>query len=468
MKYLSMVSILFLLTTPLIAQQYTIQWADTVDNGSEDFAYGIALDAHGNVYVTGKSIIGANYDYLTIKYDPAGNTLWADTVDNGGDDIAGGVAVDLLGDGSVFVAGHSRMGANADFHPIKYDSMGNILASDTVDFGYNDLAFGISANGPYPNNNFAFAGESDNGTDIDFMILKYDPSLLPHFFKTIDNGGDDHGRRAVLDANDNLYATGYSSIGSNYDYYTVMYDLYGTFVWADTFDNGGNDLAWDIALDANKNVYVTGQSYNAGADDFLTIKYDSLGTFLWGDTPGIGDFAFGLAVDPQFNIYVAGRRYNGSDFDDLVIKYDSSGILIWADTIDNGDTEYFWDIAVDAAENIYVTGHSIIGGDADYFTVKYLCLTATNEYDTPSRSPMRNEIKIASICRTAASYSYHTAQDGQYSLSLHSIDGRMMLNLRGCGKGSHTAQLPVLAPGIYFLRLEQNGAAVVKKIAIIE
>ena len=104
-------------------------WAK-VKNGaanSYDYAYALAVDGSGNVYVTGISYNGSDYDYLTVAYDSAGTELWA-KVKNGAansDNRAYALAVD--GSGNVYVTGYSYNGANYDYLTVAYDSAGNEL-----------------------------------------------------------------------------------------------------------------------------------------------------------------------------------------------------------------------------------------------------------------------------------------------------------------------------------------------------
>ena len=108
-------------------------WTRTYHNAS-DSAWAIAIDASGDVYVTGRSSSdgtpnNTNTDYATIKYDSAGSVLWVsrfngpqNTVDQA--DQAFDIAVDSLG--NAYVTGMSLgIGSLGDYATVKYDSSGN-------------------------------------------------------------------------------------------------------------------------------------------------------------------------------------------------------------------------------------------------------------------------------------------------------------------------------------------------------
>ncbi len=363
------VSLVLIGVLTLNAQQYVIERADTLDNGGDDYAQGIAIDTSGNVYVTGISF-DSTTNYLTVKYDSLGNILWTATIDNGNDDYARGIAVD--NNGNVYVTGVSYIDSTYDYLTIKYDSMGNIVWKDTLDNGSTDKSYGIAVDG---SGNVYVTGYSYIGSSYDYLTVKYDVSGNILRVDTLDNGSSDYARGIAVDASGNVYITGYFDNGSNDDYLTVKYDSSWNIVWADTVDNGATDEAYGIAVDKQKNIYVTGKSYIGSDRDYLTLKYDSLGNTVWADTLNDGnrDYAKGIAVDNSGNIYVTGYSYNSStyDADYLTVKYDASGNPVWSDTLDNGDYDAAYGIAVDNSGNIYVTGQSYIGSNFDYLTVKY-------------------------------------------------------------------------------------------------
>jgi len=107
------------------------QWVARYNAPSDttDIAYGIALDANNNVYVTGYSIgAGGNFDYLTIKYNTNGVQQWLARYNGPGLSLDGAIdiAVDPIGaTPNVYVTGRSTgVNANEDICTIKYNSAG--------------------------------------------------------------------------------------------------------------------------------------------------------------------------------------------------------------------------------------------------------------------------------------------------------------------------------------------------------
>ncbi len=47
----------------------TIVWNKVYDSGNADVAWGVAVDGEANVYVTGSSHNGTDWDYLILKYE---------------------------------------------------------------------------------------------------------------------------------------------------------------------------------------------------------------------------------------------------------------------------------------------------------------------------------------------------------------------------------------------------------------
>ncbi len=370
---------LFVFPVVLVAQG-TILWADIIDNGDDDQAYGVAVDNSNNIIVTGYSFIGGSKDYFTVKYDSNGTILWADTLDNGSNDVAYGAAVD--NSNNIIITGYSFIGGNDDYFTVKYDSNGTILWADTIDNGYDDYATGVAVDN---SNNIIITGYSFIGGNDDYFTVKYDSNGTILWADTIDNSSYDYAKGVTVDNSNNIIITGGSSGLVFGDYFTVKYDSNGTILWADTIDNGYDDYAYGVAVDNSNNIIVTGASYITGAytADYFTVKYDSNGTILWADTIDNGhhDVATGVAADNSNNIIVTGVSFihvGGGEY--FTVKYDSSGTIQWADTVDNGWFDVARGVAVDNSNNIIVTGDFYLyDDDNDYLTIKYAPTSGISE-----------------------------------------------------------------------------------------
>ena len=99
-----------------------VQWLRIYKGPADlyDYAYGIALDNAGNIYVTGQSDgISSSRDCATIKYDPDGNEKWIQRYNGPANNFDGAQAILTDNNGNVYVTGMT-WGNQNDFVTIKY------------------------------------------------------------------------------------------------------------------------------------------------------------------------------------------------------------------------------------------------------------------------------------------------------------------------------------------------------------
>jgi len=358
-----------------------------------DTASALALDAMGNVYVTGWSDVSVfNSDYATIKYDSTGNQLWVARYNGSwdSDDLAFAVVTDASG--NIYVTGQSR-GPGAV--TIKYDTNGNQLwvarYSNPGVFVFESARYiAVDASGNVYVTGFGFG----SGTGFDYATVKYDSSgnqlWVARYRGTLDSY--DFPTAMEIDTSGNVYVTGCSKrSGTGHDYATVKYDSSGNQLWASRYngpENSVDNRATAIAIDISGNVYVTGFSVGSGTDDdYATVKYDSAGNQLWviryNGPANKSDVAYAIAVDKSGNVYVTGRSYGSStSINYATIKYDTNGNLQWVARSSGPANSYDAALAIelDGSCNIYVTGFYAedllpdddrILWDRNYATVKY-------------------------------------------------------------------------------------------------
>ncbi len=340
-----------------------------------DQANAIAVDTLGNAYVTGftssadfptaspinAATAGGNDIFLT-KIDPTGAALVYSTYLGGTtDDVANGLAIDAAG--NVFITGstssvdfpvvggvQAAAGGVLDAFVTEVNSAGTALVFSTYLGGSGDdvaNALALDTSG-----NIYVTG---NSKSIDFPLVSpiqavlADPTWGDVFITKIATGGAaisystylggtlwDAGNAITTDASGNAYVTGFSnsadfpvasaiqsSLAGNNDVILVKVDPTGAALVFSTYI-GGTD--WDsgsaIALAPTGEIYLTGvtwspdypvasaiQSTMGGVTDAFVTEVDAAGTaimmstYLGGSDAENGN---GLAVDASGNVYVAG------------------------------------------------------------------------------------------------------------------------------------------------------------------
>ncbi len=355
---------------------------------SYDEATALAVDAGGNVYVTGYSLIsGTTTDYITIKYNFRGEQQWIARFNGPANSNDEAMAITVDGAGHLLITGVSwGVGTNYDYVTIKYTSLGEQewVVRYTGSYGsYKASAMAVDAIGN------VYVTGTGRGVDVysDYVTIKYNAGGELQWVRRYNGPGNrfDEATAIAVDRAGNVYVTG-TSDGSDIesDYATIKYNAHGERQWVARYNGPSNkrDYATAIGIDRAGNVYVTGSSHNEGENwDYATLKYNAHGRQQWAarynGTGNKRDNASALRVDPVGNVYVTGTSDGrDTDSDYATIKYNARGERQWVARYNGpgNKSDYPSDLVIDPLENVYVTGSSMGTSsaiDTDYATIKY-------------------------------------------------------------------------------------------------
>ncbi|MGA2669569.1 MAG: SBBP repeat-containing protein, partial [Ignavibacteria bacterium] len=392
-SFILFISICFISSKPFA--QPSQQWVKKYNGpgiNKGDIGTAVVTDANGNIYVTGQvSGYGADLDYTTIKYNNSGVQQWLviyhgplDTSNN----YATAIAVDASG--NVYITGASMgIGTQADFATIKYNSAGVQLwlaryngPGNSGDYG---RAIAVDDSG-----NVYVTGESYNTSSLyNFATVKYNSSGVQQWASIYNGPGNntDEPTRLAIDNSGNVYVTGYTINGNVTEYATVKYNSSGVQQWASIYNGTNNttSIANGITVDHQGYVYITGRSIQSGTnEDIVTIKYNpSTGDSVWvrkfNSTASNPDEGYGIAADRYNNIYVTGasNSLSNSTWGIVDIKYNSSGVQQWAAvyTPPGRQSSYGKKIVIDSLGNSFIGGYSLTYTASlhteDYLTAKF-------------------------------------------------------------------------------------------------
>jgi len=339
---------------------------------SNDYAYGVATDSSGNVYVAGGTNGGldgntnaGNTDLFVVKYNSSGTKQWTRQLGSSSRDSANGVATDSSG--NVYVTGMTNGGLDGcknagieDLFVVKYNSSGtkqwtNQLGSSSRDSA-DDVATDSSGNIYVTGTTYSELDGNTSAGKADLFVVKYNSSGTKQWANQLGTWDTDFANGVATDSSGNVYVTGstYRSLdgntsAGNADLFVVKYNSSGTKQWTKQLGSSSNDYANDVVTDSSGNAYVTGTTYggldgntSAGNADLFVVKYNSSGTKQWTKQLGTSstDTANGVTTDSSGNIYVAGGTYGGLDgntsagVNDLfIVKYNSSGTKQWTNQL---------------------------------------------------------------------------------------------------------------------------------------
>jgi hypothetical protein len=522
-------------TKPLVIDPVLVYSTYFGGTGSGDQPYSIAVDATGSVYVAGfttstdlpiiggaQSTYAGQTDAFIVKLDPTGTQVVYSTYIGGSStDEAHSLAVDA--GGNVYITGfttspnfpivngfQATRGGAQDAYFLKLNSAGNAIVfssylggtaddrpfSLAIDPSNNIYIAGSTASGNFPTMNPYQANSAGGFADIFVTKIGTTGSLL---YSTYVGGfGNDQPLGIAVDAAGGAYVTGFTTSlnfpvvnavqvgfgGNPDDAFVFKLSPAGSALEYSTFLGGiASDNGVRIAVDKEGGAYVTGMTASlnfptakayqilpAGESDaFLTRlspdgKTVVFSTFFGGFQTESGT---GIAVDVTGNIYVAGytnsfdlptangiQQFIGGNRDAFIVKFMPDGnSTMFATFLGGLEADAAVSMAVDATENIYVTG---LTNSANFpivtpvqetnATAQDVFIAKINAKDIVASSPFQvasqgGSSVITRGTRTDAVFGYATAEPGTAGARL---TGLAIVDSRQ--QGAIASEVAVLAP----------------------
>ena len=306
-----------------------VQWqrrlGATTTNG-----YNIAVDIYGNVYACGRATVGGSSTaLLTVKYNSSGTLQWQKVLyvpfDNNAQ--AYGIAVDASG--NVYTTGRILPSSVFQTQIVKYDTSGTLIWQKTLSnsFGSSGSSVAVDSSG----NVYAGGNMTPDGTNYYFQISKFNTSGTLLWQRKLSDGS---GTGIAVDSSGNVYVSGYKV--SNNNFIVAKYNTSGTIQWQRTLAGSGN--ATSIAVDSSGNVYASGWSAGFQIVKYDTSGTIQWQRTL--DSSGASPLAYGIAVDSSGKIYVSGYATISSNTASLFAKLPGDGSLTGTYTVGSTSFTY--------------------------------------------------------------------------------------------------------------------------------
>lgn len=347
-------------------------------------------DSSNFSYLTGYIVDSSRIKLITIKLDPAGNSVWSSVtaIPNHETHISHSITVDNLNNVYVLLDARNVATSRTDFIIVKYNSAGTIIAQKIFEGSTEGDDNGIKILCDAQGNIFAAVNSFFTSSAADIVIYKLDPNLNEIYNKRINGqGNSDDGIVDMKLAYDNkiLFTAKVAGAGSSSDIGTYKIDnSTGEILWQKFYNGVGNDidLPYSMTTDLNNNILVTGYARNSHliqSEDVITLKYDAIGNLLWSrvynDSVNGSDQGFSICTDASGNVYIGGAGDHGNDhLAYLTLKYDADGNFVWKGSYHyyHLSEDFIYKIAVNNAQDIFISGISFSNtSDYDITTIKY-------------------------------------------------------------------------------------------------
>jgi hypothetical protein len=397
-------------------------WYKFLGDGAYEVVGGVAVDGSGNVLYTGYfqgtvdfgggplTATGMSSDIFLAKYDPTGNYLWAARYGDSQVQEASGIAVDA--EGNVVITGNNEgvldfgngtpltTAGLADIFVAKFDPTGKALWAK--DYGdpttQSGQSVAVDAQG-----NIGLTGNMQGTTNFgpgvltsagmdDLFVAKLDPSGNTLWSQRYGDATEQFGWFVAFDPSGDVVVTadfqGTIDVGKGplvsagaYDVLLAKLDPNGNAIFGKRWGDSLNQLGDCVAVDPAGEIVLSGGFQGsidlgmgaATAADMgakYLAKFDPNGNTLWSKTFGDGDpFDWtALALDPKGGVTIVGEFVTSIDFgegpiqakgsyDIFAARFDTGGQVVWGDRYGAEDSQYAQSVALNTAGDVVMGGY---------------------------------------------------------------------------------------------------------------
>ncbi len=364
---------------------------------ADDAAYGIALDAARNPYITGQTF-SANFPVTDNARQGSNN-----------------------GNADVFVTRINNSSLNIDYSTYLGGAQGDFARGIAVDSNNNVYIAGRTASTDYPTSSPL---QSGNRGALDAFVTKLDISAIGSsqlvYSTYLGGANEDQAAGIAIDSTGAAYVMGdtrsndfnvrnplqAANRGGSDAFVSKLNSAGSALVYSTYLGGAGEDLSASIALDSTGNAYITGYTNSSdyttqspiqsvsrgGLEAFVTKVFSdasavAFNTYFGGSGTDVGN---AIAVDINGNCYITGattstnlpvrpatplQATNRGGNDAFVAKIDTNGTnIIYSTYLGGTFGDLGRDIAVDLAGSAFITGSTF----SDNFPATTGVFQATN------------------------------------------------------------------------------------------
>jgi hypothetical protein len=341
-------------------------WSKSFGSANNDTGNAVAVDAAGNVYLLatcfgnvdfggGLLTIGGGNDIFLVKFDASGTHLWSQRFGDSSLQFGKDIAVDAVGDVAItgqfmstvdFGGGVLTSGGGMDAYLAKFSgAAGTHLWSQRFGDGSTQAGNGVAFDAA---GDVVITGELQGSADFgggtlsstgsqDVFVAKYTSGGAHAWSQRFGDTSAQLGWKIATDASSNVVIAGslqgeidfgdgtLTSAGSQ-DVFIAQFGAGGVHNWSRRYGSTLTDAGLSVACDAASNVLVAGYfsgsvSFGGGllvgvGNEAFIARYHSDGTHAWSQRFGDGSsqIAYDVAIGGTGNVAVGVRFIGTVDF----------------------------------------------------------------------------------------------------------------------------------------------------------